>query len=215
MHTHTNQLLPPQPSGAVPPDAEALNRPGQTDTPDLTADQVLTWADAFFTSHGDWPRWDSGPVPESHGETWFRISAAMVLGQRGFRRGESLGEFFARHGRVRCVASERELSVGLIMTWARAWRKRTGRWPSVRSGQIPGQDGLTWRTVNEVLRSGRAGRPAGTNLSLLRRVGPESAEALPLTVQEILEWADDHHKQTGKWPASTSGRVRTHQVSHG
>ena len=29
----------------------------------------------------------------------------------------------------------------------------------------------------------------------------------PLTIPQILAWADEHHKQTGKWPGVYSGRV--------
>jgi len=29
----------------------------------------------------------------------------------------------------------------------------------------------------------------------------------PLTVQQILAWADDHHAQTGSWPITTTGPV--------
>jgi len=29
----------------------------------------------------------------------------------------------------------------------------------------------------------------------------------PLTVQQILAWADDHHAQTGAWPIITTGTV--------
>jgi hypothetical protein len=209
MHTHTTQPLPLQPPGDVPPGAEALNRPGQADQPDLTENQVLAWADAFHATQGDWPRWDSGPIPGPHDETWFSVSAALMLGRRGFRPGESLAAFFfVRHGRARCIASEQTLSFARIKAWSRAWRKQTGRWPTVHSGEIPGQGGLTWCSVNKILRTGRAGLPAGTNLLVLRRAELQLPERLPLTEQLILEWAKAHYKRTGQWPASTSGRIK-------
>ena len=30
----------------------------------------------------------------------------------------------------------------------------------------------------------------------------------PLTIQQILEWADEHHERTGEWPKQNSGPVR-------
>jgi hypothetical protein len=29
----------------------------------------------------------------------------------------------------------------------------------------------------------------------------------PLTVAQILAWADEHHRRTGKWPSANSGLV--------
>ena len=174
---------------------------------DLDEGAILDWADAFYAIHGEWPRWDSGPIPESPGETWFTVSAALVLGQRGFPPGGSLAGLFVRHGRFQYRASDKKLTVGQIMAWAKAWYRRTGRWPSIRSGEIPGQGGMTWRDVNTILRSGRAGRPAGTTLYLLRSGKCLPAEQTPLTENLILAWADAHHERTGKWPAITSGCV--------
>ena len=50
---------------------------------DLSEDDILGWADAFYARHGDWPSFDSGPIPESCGETWLTVSAALALGLRG------------------------------------------------------------------------------------------------------------------------------------
>jgi hypothetical protein len=112
MTTYTNNLITLQQSISGRHRAETPDRPRRRDPLDLTEHQVLAWADAFYASHGHWPRWDSGPIPESNGETWFSVSAALVLGRRGFRPGESLAAFlFVRHRRARCIASERKLSV--------------------------------------------------------------------------------------------------------
>jgi DNA-binding CsgD family transcriptional regulator len=31
--------------------------------------------------------------------------------------------------------------------------------------------------------------------------------AKPLTIEQIIAWAEDHHQRTGKWPTQTSGPV--------
>ena len=48
---------------------EAADRQERGELPDLTDDEVLAWADAFFTRTGDWPSSESGPIPESPGES--------------------------------------------------------------------------------------------------------------------------------------------------
>jgi hypothetical protein len=173
----------------------------------LSEQKVLDSADSYYASQGHWPQWDSGPIPELPGETWFTVSEALVLGLKGFGAGDSLSGFLARHGRARQNATEENLSAGQIMAWAKAWRKRTGSWPTTCSGNVPGQSGLTWSTLDRVLRDGRAGRPAGTSLALLRRDAHQSAEQTPLSQQQILAWLDNHHRRTGRWPVCTSGRI--------
>src|SRR5262249_20869999 len=154
--------------------------------PDLKESRILDWADAFYASCGKWPRWDSGPIRRSGGETWFSVSTALVLGQRGFPPGGSLADFLARHERILSTTQECKLSAGEIIAWAKAWRKRTGSWPTSRSGEIPWQGGLTWLDINKLLQSGLAGRPIGTTLSVLRSGNRLSAGQAPLTEQQIL-----------------------------
>jgi len=62
--------------------AVAADREERGEPPDLSEDEILGWADAFFASRGDWPTWDSGPIPESAGETWLTVAAALGLGLR-------------------------------------------------------------------------------------------------------------------------------------
>jgi len=46
-----------------------------------------------------------------------------------------------------------------------------------------------------------AGQPPG------RRSKRRQVHKLPLTIPQILAWADAHHRRTGKWPSSLSGPV--------
>jgi hypothetical protein len=60
----------------------------------------------------------------------------------------------------------------MILAWADAWHRRTGQWPGVLSGEIPGTGGETWVGVNRALYFGRRGFPGGDSLKkLLRRAG--------------------------------------------
>jgi hypothetical protein len=199
---------PPPPLGhCTQNDAVTLTCETGREPTELFEQKILDSADAFYASHGDWPRWDSGPLTELPRETWYTVSEALVLGLRGFAPGGSLSGFLARRERARYNALDENLSVGQIMAWAKAWRKRTSSWPTTFSGEVPGQGGLTWRSIDRLLRSGRAGRPAGTSLSLLRIDEYQDSEQTPLTQQQILGWSDAHRNRTGRWPVCTSGRI--------
>src|SRR5262249_21938669 len=54
-------------------------------------------------------------------------------------------------------------------------RRRTGCWPTAKSGPVPGAPGLTWLAVQMALFSGHRGLPGGSTLARLldehRRVG--------------------------------------------
>jgi len=184
----------------------ADDREERGELPDLNDEEILGWADAFFARTGDWPSFESGPIPESPGETWRAVGAALVLGIRGFAPGGTLPRFFAQH-RGRYNKNDQHFSVRQILAWAQDWWARTGRCPTQLSGDIPGSGGISWQTVDGALRVGRGGLPGGSSLFHLltgdRRVTPET----PLTSEQILTWADAHHARTGRWPNERSGRI--------
>jgi hypothetical protein len=67
--------------------------------PKLSQRKILAWADAYFERTGKWPTHLSGPIPESAGETWGGIHAALYAGIRGFPGGDSLFKLLERSGR--------------------------------------------------------------------------------------------------------------------
>jgi hypothetical protein len=102
------------------------------------------------------------------------------------------------------------LTVKLILRWADAHRERTGTWPHTRSGPVGGAPGQTWGAVNRALARGGRGLPGGSSLALLleeKRGKRNKAHTPPLTVEQILLWADAHHRRTGSWPEANSGPV--------
>jgi hypothetical protein len=64
--------------------------------PPLSVEQVLAWADAHFVRTGRWPTATSGPVCGAPGEEWRYVDAALRLGFRGLRGGDSLGRLLHR-----------------------------------------------------------------------------------------------------------------------
>jgi hypothetical protein len=69
--------------------------------PDLTIEQILTWADTYHAAHGAWPNVQLmvglGPVDGAPGETWKAINYALAMGKRGLPGDSSLAELLAEH----------------------------------------------------------------------------------------------------------------------
>jgi len=103
-----------------------------------------------------------------------------------------------------------KLSIRRILQWADAHYRRTGSWPSVLSGQVAASPDETWRRINQALALGYRGMRGGDSLSRLlsRHRGSCAADRAPrLTLKRVLEWADDHHQRTGRWPKVESGPI--------
>jgi hypothetical protein len=52
--------------------------------------QVLAWADEYFERHGKWPRYASGAIPKSGGDTWCVVECALREGLPGLPGGLSM-----------------------------------------------------------------------------------------------------------------------------
>src|SRR5919204_612945 len=105
----------------------------------------------------------------------------------------------------------RLLTIRQILHWADAFRRRTGRWPSLYAGPIAGAAGETWRRVDNALRLGLRGLPGGSSLAQLLAAWRDARNQtnLPrLSELQVLRWADAHRQRTGSWPVTTSGPVR-------
>ena len=104
----------------------------------------------------------------------------------------------------------KSLTVEQVLTWADRHRSRAGRWPHAGSGPVPGVPGQTWQAVNQALVRGGRGLPGGWSLARLLEVyrgKRNKAHTPPLTVEQILLWADLHRARTGRWPHAHSGPV--------
>ncbi|MFH0979950.1 MAG: hypothetical protein V2A79_00230 [Planctomycetota bacterium] len=102
------------------------------------------------------------------------------------------------------------LRVSMILQWADAYHRRTGKWPVVLSGEVQEGWGETWSGVSQALLNGARGLPGGSSLArlLAERRGVRNKGALPrLTERQILRWADAQHARTGTWPVAGCGRV--------
>ena len=158
------------------------------------------------TATGDWPDQKSGQVTGTD-ETWLGIDATLRAGRRGLPGGSSLARLLAGGSRgVRNHYDLPHLTIKQILTWADAHKAATGDWPTKSSGQVTGTD-ESWVRINGALQQGQRGFPGGSSLPKLLSEyrGIRNAQDLPpLTVEQILAWADAHKKVTGHWPSVKS-----------
>jgi hypothetical protein len=176
----------------------------------LTPERILGWADAHHAATGEWPTRASGRVRGVERETWAAIDFALLQGRRGLPGGSSLPRLLAEARPVRNVHTLARLTIEQILDWADAYHAKTGRWPRSGSGPVAEAPGETWGAVESALFQGLRGLPGGMTLAQLlaeRRGAPAIQTSRPLTVDQILAWADAHRAATGRWPVEESGPV--------
>lgn len=178
--------------------------------PALTVSKILQWAKSFHERQGQWPIGRSGPVRESPDDSWFVIDVALRDGKRGLPGGSSLARLLLKNLGARNRHHLPPLTVENIIRWARAYLRRNGKRPTPNSGSIDNASGETWNSVQKALVRGRRGLPGGSSLAqLLANHGLDRHfwKRRPMSVREILDWADDHHARHGIWPKKDSGPI--------
>ncbi|MBI3466693.1 MAG: hypothetical protein HY000_27075 [Planctomycetes bacterium] len=178
-------------------------------TPRMSVRQILAWADAYRDRTGNWPTSEGGAVEPGNDDTWLKIDKALRHGSRGLEGGSSLFKLLARHRGVSRHVRKRPLSVDEILRWADAHRLRTGAWPTNRGRSIPEAPRETWSVIDTMLREGKRGLPRSSLARLLaQHRGRRNVQDLPpLTIPQILKWADAHRAKHGHWPRKTSGPI--------
>ncbi len=176
--------------------------------PPLTVEQILTWLDKHKAATGEWPSKNTGQVTGT-AETWVAIDGSLCAGVRGLPGGSSLAKLLAEHRSVRNIKGLSPLTTKQILTWAVDHKSATGDWPKQNSGQVTGTD-ETWAGIDSSLKQGRRDLLAGSSLAklLAEHCGVRNRKGLPpLTIEQILEWADEHKVVMGEWPNPISGPV--------
>jgi hypothetical protein len=178
--------------------------------PDLTAEQILAWADRHHAATGTWPNAESGPVPTEPGEDWQSVNMALWQGFFGLPGGSSLARLIAEGRGVRNLAAIPPLTIEQILAWADAHHYASGQWPKRDAGPVASADGESWGALDDALRLGLRGLPGGSSLAQLLAAerGVRNKAALPrLTLKQIRAWAKAHRGRTGAWPGDTSGPI--------
>jgi hypothetical protein len=132
----------------------------------LTVEQILEWADAHHRRSGRWPTYHSGPVWGVEGETWAGIDNALRKAQRKLPRTSLPALLAERRGKVP-RRPPAPLTAEMILGWADAHRRRTGRCPSAASGAVKEAPAEDWRALDMALRGGFRGLPGGDSLAQL------------------------------------------------
>jgi len=182
----------------------------QRQLPQLIVEQILKWADDHHKKTGKWPNENSGEVEGAPGEKWGAISAALSRGVRGLPGGSSLPRLLSEKRGIKNKKDLPSLNVNTILKWADEYYKRTGEWPNSKSGQVLSNPEEKWSAIDGALYSGIRGLSGGSSLLKLlseKRGVRNRNNPPPLKVDQILNWADDHYKRTGKWPNENSGEV--------
>jgi hypothetical protein len=181
-----------------------------TNVPKLSRRQILAWMDAWHRRSGEWPTHKSGPIPESPGDTWWAVDAALRTGNRGLRPGSSLARLLAQCRGRRHRLEQPALTKKQILAWADKHQERTGKWPNAKSGAVADAPDERWESIDHALRKGRRGQPGGSSLLRLlmkKRGARNKHNPPPLTEERILRWAEHHLEQTGSWPTSKFGPI--------
>lgn len=111
------------------------------------------------------------------------------------------------------AAPTQRLKKSKIIAWIRAYRARTGEWPSSHSGPIPESPGDTWGTINKALMLGGRGLRGGSSLEEFLRgyqfspLAPPSAITFQITLERVRAWARDHFEREGRWPHQNAGVI--------
>ena len=183
--------------------------PNHAARPRMSVRRILRWADEHFRRTGNWPTEASGPIPNTIGETWRGVTKALRKGRRGLRR-SSLATLLAKERGVSSkYRRQPPLSADQILAWADSYHVRTGKWPRVNSGKIPGTS-ETWDAVHRALSEGRRGLPGGETLVhfLSTRRKLRTKVTLPkLSEEQVLNWARAFQRRYGYWPTRESGVI--------
>jgi hypothetical protein len=186
---------------------QARNR---LDLTPLSEDQILAWADSHHARTGHWPGKDSGRVADSPNESWGSINQALHYGTRGLPGKSSLAQLLAKARRKRNRKALPRLTEERILEWADSHLHRTGKWPDQKAGPVHDAPGENWRAISTALIQGVRGLPGGSSLVklLVEHRGLKSRSGQPpLTIEQILSWANAHFARTGRWPTRNAGPV--------
>jgi hypothetical protein len=177
--------------------------------PNLSVRRILRWADGYQAAHKRWPEPTSGKIPESGGETWRTVADALMEGKRGLKK-TTLPSLLAKHRGRRNHMDLSTFDVNTVLRWADQYFARHQRWPTVKSGAIPGARGETWAKVSTALACGLRGLRGGSSLAKLlldRRGVRYDAHRPPLHRTTIRRWAARFKKKHGKFPSRYSGPI--------
>lgn len=128
----------------------------------LSPRMILAWADEYFEDHGTWPHLKAGPIKGTLSETWRGVDFALNTATRGLKVKQSLTAFLRQHRNV--FLRHEPFTEDLILEWAKAFHRKTGKWPEATDRMVIEGVERTWNSINLALINGRRGLPGGSSL---------------------------------------------------
>ena len=186
--------------------------------PNLTEDMIVEAAKRHHARTGRWPSSNTGDAAKDFGfrETWTAVHCALYEGLRGLPGGETFAQLLHRRGLQANLASRPGLTEELIVTAAKGFHNRTGKWPTETSGDASREFGfpVSWRGVAAALDRGFQSLPGGSTLpQLLHQRGLKFSQAVKpvdLTENDVVQASQNFHRENGVWPQAASGRADNH-----
>ena len=200
--------------------AEHRGVPNVQDLPSLKVEQILAWADTHKATKGEWPKKNSGQIERTDWpnqksgavtgteETWAGIDTALSRGSRDLGGGLTLGKLLSLHRGARNIKDLSPLTINQVIAWVDEHRGRERCWPNQKSGRERDRRDVEWNQT-KLFYAVVAIYTVGSSLANLRRVSrcAKHRGSCPLTILQILAWADAYKVATGKWPNRKSGLV--------
>lgn len=180
----------------------------RTAWPDLSRRKICEWIDDHSQRTGTWPQRDCGRVRCARGISWATVDRYLKRGNRSLPGGSSLARLLWEARGI--SEGRRPLTEARIIQWAKDHYDATRRWPVTLSGKVRHHPDEDWAAIDMALRHTRRGLKRRTSLSrlltahLCERYNPSVGR---ITISQILEWADRHHRRTGRQPTHRSGAV--------
>lgn len=189
---------------------ERRGRKNLRNLPGLTEGIILTWCDAFFNAHGEWPSaTDKRPIPNYPNESWSALDSALTNGRRGLVGGSSIPKLLETNRNRRNHKNLQKLTINKILSWCDAFFELHGQYPKTHERKpVPNQSNESWTLIRCALASGRRGLPKGSLAKILEvNRGVRNIQNLPkLTEDMILKKLNIFHKQYGEFPKSRDPR---------
>ena len=147
--------------------AERRGKRNRKGLPPLAVAEVLRWADAHRERTGSFPTHQSGAVAGADGQTWCAIDMALRQGLRGLPGGSSLARLLSERRGRRNQRALPPLTEEGILSWAQAFKRRKGRYPSRSDGPVAKAPGESWGAIDVALKAGARGLAGGSSLARL------------------------------------------------
>lgn len=186
---------------------------------ETTDNDIWELAQKYCEIHGEYPtKYSTEAVPGRPELTWNKINNSYIYGRKDLSpEFKSLAQMLRSHGvEVFTPVDRSDLTVEKLKSLVENHYQTYESYPSaISDAPIEGEEGLTWKVVDGILKRGYHGFPKGGSLAKfkvehgytdsLRAQNNGAPQRYPyLTGDMVWEAAKTYKDQTGKWPSQIS-----------